>query len=91
VALQELVRVESGEYLAPRGLPSPAEEGTAVALAVGDAVPTLEDLLARMVVPEVGVGGGVGYPSAGGVVAGPLGPKGWVAEHGDGAGSGDQE
>lgn len=63
----------------------------AVVLAVGDAVPPLEDLLTRVVVPEVGLGGGVGHPSAGGVVAGLLRPDSCVAERGDGARWEDQD
>jgi hypothetical protein len=71
VALQEPARVEAGELApGPRGRPPPAEQVAGVTLAIGDAVPSLEDLLAGMVVAERGAREGVAHPLAGGVVAG---------------------
>ena len=71
VALQEPARVEPGQVApGPSGPPPPPEQVAAVGLAVGDAVPALEDLLAGVVVADRGPRGGVAHPLAGGVVAG---------------------
>lgn len=83
VALQEPARVEAGELAAGLiGRPPPAEQVAGVGLAIGDAVPALEDLLAGVVVAERGAREGVAHPLAGGVVAG-LGP-GVLARRGEG-------
>jgi hypothetical protein len=80
VALQEPARVEPGQLApGPRGPPPPPEHVAAVGLAVGDAVPALEDLLAGVFVAERGPRGGVAHPLAGGVVAG-LGGLAWRGE-----------
>ena len=72
MALQEPARVEAGELApGPSGRPPPTEQVAGVGLAIGDAVPALEDLLAGMVVAERGARDGVAHPLAGGVVAGP--------------------
>lgn len=76
MALQETERVEPGE-LAPAWPPPPSEQLPAVALPVGEAVPPLEDLPARLVVPQAAGHRGivvVGNPLAGRVVAGPALP-----------------
>lgn len=89
MALQEPKRVEPRQLApGPGGPPPPPEQVAAVGLAVGDAVPPLEDLLAGVVVPERGPRGGVAHPLAGGVVAGLRG----LAGRGEGPrrGRGDQ-
>ena len=79
MALQEPARVEAGELApGPSGRPPPTEQVAGVGLAIGDAVPALEDLLAGVVVAERGARDGVAHPLAGGVVAG-LGPGGGLA------------
>lgn len=53
VALEEPARIEAGELAAgPSGRPPPAEQVAGVGLAIGDAVPSLEDLLTGVVVAE---------------------------------------
>jgi hypothetical protein len=82
--LQEPARVEAGELApGPDGPPPPAEQVAGVGLAIGDAVPSLEDLLAGVVVAERGAREGVAHPLAGGVVAG-LGPGRGLAGRGEG-------
>lgn len=87
--LQEPERVEPGEVAPGGGGPPPPPEHVAgVGLSVGDAVPSLEDLLAGLVVAERVPRGGVGHPLADGVVAG-LG-LGGLTERGEGARRGGQ-
>ena len=83
MALEEPARVEAVELTAgPGGHPPPAEQVAGVGLAICDAVPALEDLLAGVVVAERGARERIAHPLAGGVVAG-LGPGGGLAERGE--------